>query len=99
MEIVLLILLDIAVAVIGFWNMRLGVINDNSDKCVGKQGVSVILLSIVSFIAGVISENIDKERNPTTPTAMDVYRGNTSLEVTYRDSVPVDSSVVFIDFE
>ena len=29
------------------------------------------------------------------PTAMDVYRGKTTLEITYKDSVAVDSVVVF----
>lgn len=29
------------------------------------------------------------------PTAMDVYRGKTTLEITYKDSVPIDSVVVF----
>ncbi len=29
------------------------------------------------------------------PTALDVYRGKTTLEITYRDSIPVDSVVVF----
>lgn len=33
--------------------------------------------------------------NTTTPTAMDVYQGKTTLEITYRDSVPVDSIVVY----
>lgn len=31
----------------------------------------------------------------TNPTAMDVYRGKTTLEVTYKDSVAIDSVVVF----
>ena len=31
------------------------------------------------------------------PTPMDVYQGNTTLEVTYKDGVPVDSNVVFKD--
>ena len=30
-----------------------------------------------------------------TPTAIDVYRGKTTLEITYRDSVAVDSVVVY----
>ena len=30
-----------------------------------------------------------------TPEAIDVYRGNTTLEITYRDSVAVDSVVVY----
>ena len=32
---------------------------------------------------------------PIEPTAMAVYRGETTLEITYRDGVPVDSVVVF----
>ena len=30
-----------------------------------------------------------------TPTALDVYRGKTTLDITYRDSVAVDSVVVY----
>lgn len=30
-----------------------------------------------------------------TPTAMDVYQGKTTLEITYKDGVPIDSVVVF----
>ena len=29
------------------------------------------------------------------PTAMDVYRNKTTLEITYKDNVPIDSVVVF----
>lgn len=29
------------------------------------------------------------------PTAMDVYRGKTTLEITYKDGMPIDSVVVF----
>ena len=29
------------------------------------------------------------------PTAIDVYRGKTTLEITYRNGVPIDSAVVF----
>lgn len=34
-------------------------------------------------------------KSSATPSAMDVYQGKTTLEITYRDSVPVDSVVVF----
>jgi hypothetical protein len=30
-----------------------------------------------------------------TPTALDVYRGKTTLEITYRDSVAIDSTAVY----
>ena len=29
------------------------------------------------------------------PTALDVYRGKTTLEITYRDNVAIDSTVVY----
>jgi hypothetical protein len=31
------------------------------------------------------------------PMAIDVYRGKTTLEITYKDGVPVDSVVVYKD--
>ena len=31
------------------------------------------------------------------PTAIDVYRGKTTLEITYKDGVPIDSTVVWKD--
>lgn len=30
-----------------------------------------------------------------SPKAIDVYRGKTTLEITYRDSIPIDSTVVY----
>ena len=30
-----------------------------------------------------------------TPSTLDVYRGKTTLEITYRDSVAIDSTVVY----
>ena len=33
--------------------------------------------------------------NISSPRAIDVYRGKTALEITYRDSVPTDSVVIF----
>lgn len=32
---------------------------------------------------------------PKEPTAMAVYRGKTTLEITYKDGIPIDSVVVF----
>lgn len=29
------------------------------------------------------------------PTALDVYQGKTTLEITYKDSIPIDTIVVF----
>lgn len=35
----------------------------------------------------------------TNPSAMDVYQGKTTLEITCKDGIPVDSVVVFKDKE
>ena len=54
----------------------------------------------VIFVLGVCFGNlicdlgdiiVEKHR----PTALDVYRGKTTLEITYRDSVAIDSTVVY----
>lgn len=55
---------------------------------------------ILGMLAGVIllaiSLGIINLTNPSI-TPMDVYRGKTTLEITYKDSIPVDSAVVFKD--
>lgn len=49
--------------------------------------VSNILLSIISFICVIYIAN--------QPTALDVYKGKTELEITYKGNIPVDSVVVY----
>ena len=34
-------------------------------------------------------------KHKDNPTTLDVYEGKTTLEITYRDTIPVDSVVVF----
>lgn len=45
---------------------------------------------IITVLLGIAIE----EKNPSV-TPIDVYRGKTTLEITYRDSVAVDSVVVW----
>lgn len=59
-----------------------------AKKCFEIQKYSLIALCAVC-VCGIISIS--------SPRAIDVYRGKTALEITYRDSVPVDSTVVFKD--
>ncbi len=46
-------------------------------------GTLIAIAGIIIFIEG------------NHPSAMDVYQGNTTLEITYRDGVPIDSVVAF----
>ena len=50
------------------------------------------LLIILIFIEVCLLNNI-KEK--TTPSALDVYRGNTELEITSVNGTPIDTVVVF----
>ena len=56
----------------------------------GNTIISIVLL-IVAFI-GLLFVNYDINN---TPTALDVYKGNTELRIIYEGKVPVDSVVIF----
>lgn len=57
----------------------------DSDDWLGRLSFTVI--TILSIIALVMCFS--------NPTAIDVYEGKTTLKVTYKDSVAIDSTVVF----
>ena len=48
-----------------------------------------LMAGIISCLCFVQTFNVN------IPTALDVYRGKTTLEITYRDSVAIDSTVVY----
>lgn len=56
----------------------------------GNTALSIVLLVIavigLLFIIAYISN---------TPTALDVYKGNTELRITYEGKTPVDSVVIY----
>ena len=69
------------------WN-----VNDTaSNNSAGYFGIG--LFTAILGMVGVccIGLGVDDD----IPTALDVYRGKTTLEITYRDSVAIDSTVVY----
>ena len=50
--------------------------------------------SLALTVAVLMLTHILEVKHPI-PTALDVYRGKTTLEITYRDSVAIDSTVVY----
>ena len=59
---------------------------------------------IQAFILGItgaylLSGGIMMCQESCEPTAIDVYQDKTTLEITYKDGVPVDSVVVYKDKE
>ena len=59
----------------------------------GDAGGLAFLLGVMGswFLSGGIMMHEESGK----PTAMDVYKGKTTLEITYKDGVAVDSVVVF----
>ena len=47
------------------------------------------------LIAVAVMLGVHELRDNEVPTALDVYRGKTTLEITYRNSVAIDSTVVY----
>ena len=75
------------------WTIILGVViflwalaTDEAVSLASLFGTCLVIAGLVWLVDAI---------SPDKPTALDVYRGNTTLEITYRDSIPVDTVVVF----
>ena len=60
--------------------------------------VRLVILSFAVILLIVICRAIFGN-SKSSPSAMDVYQGKTTLEITYKNGVPVDSVVVFKEEE
>lgn len=56
------------------------------------RSIVVMTLFAALLVAAGCAAIVD---NRERPSALDVYRGRTALEITYRDSIPVDTVVIF----
>ena len=65
-------------------------------------GLLIVLANLYIIFSGIQKDEKRKEAKQeevqrTIPTALDVYRGRTTLQITYKDSIPIDTVVVFKD--
>lgn len=60
---------------------------------INDDNYGTTFLCILALCIGTLC--ISEGLRITTPQAIDVYRGKTTLEITYKDSIPVDTVVVF----
>lgn len=59
-----------------------------------KIGMLILgTLAAICIYVALTDDGCPHSKN--TPTALDVYRGKTTLEIAYRDSVAIDSTVVY----
>ena len=56
-----------------------------------------VIWGIVFLVIGCILYEQPDYFSPEGPTAMDVYKGKTRLEIHYTDSIATDSTVVYLD--
>ena len=59
----------------------------------GRYAAKGLLISFVSLVVTGVAIGVCTPNH--APTSLDVYRGKTTLEITYRDSAAVDSTVVY----
>jgi hypothetical protein len=60
---------------------------------------SIIILGLIFIIIGSVSSVFliirDCIHTYKYPSAIDVYRGKTILQITYKNNVPIDTTVVY----
>lgn len=80
------------VAAIGCFILTI-VVFANFDKEDRTIGFIPLIGTIMFAVIGIVESN--KTEQNIQPTALDVYRGKTTLRITYQDSIPVDTIVIF----
>lgn len=85
MLVVGIMLLIIAIIIV----IGINVTTEDDFNLVYTMVGGLIAILVLSGIA-LVQEHFNPSINP-----MDVYRGKTTLEITYRDNIPVDSVVVW----
>lgn len=81
-----MIILGIILLILGSLISIVLIIKEQTD------GISSIcgFFSGIFMLAGVIFIN-----DAVQPQAIDVYRGKTTLQITYKDNIPIDTTVVY----
>ena len=82
------IIITIILFLIGVGATIYAFVCDSDVGLAGFFGGMFLIISIIMIIEAVHGEN-------KSPSAIDVYRGKTTLQITYVDSTPVDTTVVW----
>lgn len=67
------------------------------SRTLGQNAAKGLLISFIVCVVTGVTIGVCTPNHE--PTAIDVYRSETKLEITYRDSVAVDSVVVYKKFD
>ena len=81
------IILTLSIIILGF--SLLCIVNMTKGEEFDSKPL-IFILSIYSLLVLLLSSFYVRE-----PRAIDVYKGETTLRITYQDGVPIDSTVVW----
>ena len=66
-----------------------------SDRCDGSFDAGVFIGAVIMILMVIEICLVSIITEKPTPSALDVYRGNTELEITSVNGTPIDTVVVF----
>ena len=86
----------IGAIIVGILILALIILGEHiSNRCDGSFYVGIFMGIVITILfvmeICLVHEIIEKPK----PSALDVYQNKTTLEITYKDGVPVDSVVVW----
>ena len=86
----------IGAIIVGILILALIILGEHiSNRCDGSFYVGIFMGIVITILfvmeICLVHEIIEKSK----PSALDVYQNKTTLEITYKDGVPVDSVVVW----
>ena len=88
-----MIIVEIIVGIIILASLILvGILSEKYDDSFDAGVFMSIIIAILMFIEICLISNIIEKQKPS---ALDVYRGNTELEITSVNGIPTDTIVVF----
>ena len=88
-----MIIVEIIVGIIILASLILvGILSEKYDDSFDAGVFMGIIIAILMFIEICLISNIIEKQKPS---ALDVYRGNTELEITSVNGTPIDTVVVF----
>lgn len=62
---------------------------------INLPNINSVVIILIGEFAMIIGISLIIRFHYDIPKAIDVYRGNTTLEITYKDSIPVDTVIIF----
>lgn len=83
----ILIILVTLVLLLATLTMGVNKLSKDEYDSVGFTLIASIVLAFIVLVATLCLKD--------NPKAIDVYRGATALEITYRNGIPIDSTVVW----